>query len=715
MTRRSAEVDARRRGQSAPSWPGCAAFEGRQIGPPEPAPMPVNRPMIRHWCEAMGDTNPVYTDRGGGRASVHGGSSRRRPCCRPGSCGASSPATGRRRRRSRTSLLRCSTSAGFHLGGGHQLRPGVRRATCGPATSCRRPSVIESVSEEKQTGLGVGHFVTTRIDYTDQAGEVVGDHAFPHPQVQARDGPGRTRGGRPAARPKRPRPALTQDNAWWFEAAREHKLLIQRCAICGALRHPPEPMCGRCQSFDWDTVEASGRGTVYSFVVNHHPQVPAFDYPLVVGLIELEEGTRLVANVDRCRAAERWSVGMPVEVEFVDHDDELTLPAFRPARLDERRPMDFTLSEEQQAVRDLAAQIFEGQATTERVKEVEAGDERVDRELWAELAEANLLGIALPEDVGGSGFGLVELCLLLEQQGRRVAPVPLLADAGHGRAADRRVRFGRAAGRVAAGRRRRARSSSPPAWPRPAPAIRRPTVGDGPVRRRQPGGGWTAPGSACPPPTWPTGCWCRPAADDGVGVWLVDPRGPGVSLRAGRDDQPRDRRPSRSSTARPASALGPARRRGRDRALDPRPGHRGRRRPAGGGVRGGAGPGGRIHVDPAPVRPAAVDLPGRRAQGGRRLHRHRGHPGHHVAGGVAAGIGLRRRRPRSRWPSGGPPTPASGSCTPPSTCTAASALTSTTRSTATSCGASSSRTPSAGPRTSWPGWAATWPAPRRRP
>jgi acyl-CoA dehydrogenase len=88
--------------------------------------------------------------------------------------------------------------------------------------------------------------------------------------------------------------------------------------------------------------------------------------------------------------------------------------------------MDFSLNEEQEAVRDLATRIFEGQATPDRVKEVEGGTDRFDRSLWAELAKANLLGICLPEDVGGSGFGILELCLLLEQQGRRVAPVPLL-------------------------------------------------------------------------------------------------------------------------------------------------------------------------------------------------------------------------------------------------------------------------------------------------
>ena len=69
--------------------------------------------------------------------------------------------------------------------------------------------------------------------------------------------------------------------------------------------------------------------------------------------------------------------------------------------------MDFALSEEQIAVRDLAEQIFQGSSPVERVKEIEAGDERVDRELWKALADANLLGIALPESVGGSGLGAI--------------------------------------------------------------------------------------------------------------------------------------------------------------------------------------------------------------------------------------------------------------------------------------------------------------------
>jgi uncharacterized OB-fold protein len=90
-------------------------------------------------------------------------------------------------------------------------------------------------------------------------------------------------------------------------------------------------VCPKCSSYEWDAVEASGRGTVYSYVVNHHPQVPAFDYPLPVGLIELEEGTRLVANLVGVEPGD-VHVGMPVEVEWIEPDPDLTLPAFHPTK-----------------------------------------------------------------------------------------------------------------------------------------------------------------------------------------------------------------------------------------------------------------------------------------------------------------------------------------------------------------------------------------------
>lgn len=88
--------------------------------------------------------------------------------------------------------------------------------------------------------------------------------------------------------------------------------------------------------------------------------------------------------------------------------------------------MNFAFTEAQEALRTLSAQILEREVTLERLQEVEAGREWFDRNLWRELARANLFGIAVPEDAGGSGYGFLELCILLEQVGRTVAPVPIL-------------------------------------------------------------------------------------------------------------------------------------------------------------------------------------------------------------------------------------------------------------------------------------------------
>jgi 3-oxocholest-4-en-26-oyl-CoA dehydrogenase beta subunit len=89
--------------------------------------------------------------------------------------------------------------------------------------------------------------------------------------------------------------------------------------------------------------------------------------------------------------------------------------------------VDFSFSDDQQAMGDLARKILEDQVTQERLKEVEAGQDGIDRRTWSELAKANLLGVALPEDAGGSGLGFLSACILLYEVGRTVAPIPVLA------------------------------------------------------------------------------------------------------------------------------------------------------------------------------------------------------------------------------------------------------------------------------------------------
>jgi len=126
----------------------------------------------------------------------------------------------------------------------------------------------------------------------------------------------------------RPRPVITHDNEFFWKGVQEGKLLIQRCS-CGKLRHPPGPMCPSCHSLEWDSVEASGRGSVYSFVVAHHPPTPPFEYPNVVALIELAEGTRIVSNLRGIDPGE-VEVGISVRAEFVELEEGRKFLQFRP-------------------------------------------------------------------------------------------------------------------------------------------------------------------------------------------------------------------------------------------------------------------------------------------------------------------------------------------------------------------------------------------------
>ena len=127
------------------------------------------------------------------------------------------------------------------------------------------------------------------------------------------------------------RPGITSDNRFFWDGLRERKLRIQRCSACHRLQHPPAPMCPHCHCFEMGAIEASGRGTIHSFVVAEHPRIPPFAYPNVIVLVQLEEGTRLVSRLVGV-APDDVAIGQPVEVDFEPVDEELTLHCFRPAR-----------------------------------------------------------------------------------------------------------------------------------------------------------------------------------------------------------------------------------------------------------------------------------------------------------------------------------------------------------------------------------------------
>ncbi|MFJ9415090.1 bifunctional MaoC family dehydratase N-terminal/OB-fold nucleic acid binding domain-containing protein [Streptomyces sp. NPDC101227] len=299
------------------------AFEGRATAAAGRGKDPVNEPMIRHWCEAMGDTHPAY----------QGPDAIAPPTMlQAWTMGGLSGNT--ERSGAYDELSRLLDDAGYtsivatdceqeYL---RPLRPGDRVTFAG---------VIESVSERKTTKLGTGHFVTTRMDVrVDGDPEPVGTHRFrvlkyaPAPK-------------KPQA--KRPRPVINRDNAGFWEGVGAHRLLIQRCVGCATLRFPWLPGCNACGSREWDTVEASGEGTVYSYVVMHHPSFPGFALPdqagdisgqageagpYAVALVELAEGVRMVSNVAGV-PYDKVRIGMPVRLEFLRVDGEWELPVFR--------------------------------------------------------------------------------------------------------------------------------------------------------------------------------------------------------------------------------------------------------------------------------------------------------------------------------------------------------------------------------------------------
>lgn len=128
-------------------------------------------------------------------------------------------------------------------------------------------------------------------------------------------------------------PIPDRDDAFFWEGARAETLLIQRCASCGTLRHPPAPMCAHCGSLATDSVASSGRGTVHSWILSHHPTEPD-EEPRVVILVDLEEGTRIVSNLIDT-AHDEIHNGMAVDLCFVEYPSTdgatVVLPQFLPA------------------------------------------------------------------------------------------------------------------------------------------------------------------------------------------------------------------------------------------------------------------------------------------------------------------------------------------------------------------------------------------------
>lgn len=130
----------------------------------------------------------------------------------------------------------------------------------------------------------------------------------------------------------KPLPTVSGETRPFWDACRRGQLLIQKCDRCGEFQFYPRGICANCWSEDIRWVTASGKGTVWTFTVTYQNRTPGFaeDVPYVLALVELEEGVRMFTNIIECQPRD-VSIGMPVEVTFVQANNQISVPYFRPA------------------------------------------------------------------------------------------------------------------------------------------------------------------------------------------------------------------------------------------------------------------------------------------------------------------------------------------------------------------------------------------------
>ena len=131
----------------------------------------------------------------------------------------------------------------------------------------------------------------------------------------------------------KPLPKPTPDTQPFWDAIKRHQLLLPKCKACGQLHYFPRPFCPHCFSWDLEWVRCSGKGKLYSYVINHRP-APGFEEeaPYVIAVVELDEGPRMLSNlIDIEPTPEAIQVDMPVEILFQDVNEEMSMFKFRPA------------------------------------------------------------------------------------------------------------------------------------------------------------------------------------------------------------------------------------------------------------------------------------------------------------------------------------------------------------------------------------------------
>ena len=282
---------------------------------------PVNLPAIRTWLEAIGDTNPVYERDGVAPPAM----------AQVWTMRGLGPAPADPLREMSavldeagfTSVVATNSEQTYH----RYVRDGERIAV---------RSRLVDVTGPKRTSLGEGWFVTTESTWS-VSGEPVAAMRFRILKYRpgaapASPDPAGAQGRRGAGGPEaeaRLRPVISPDTEFFWAGTAAGELRIQRCGECGTLRHPPGPGCPTCGAGKQEYVLATGIGQVYSYVVHRHPPLPGRRLPVVIALVDLDEGVRMTGEL-RGVEPDRVRIGAPVRVDFDRIDDEVTLPAWRP-------------------------------------------------------------------------------------------------------------------------------------------------------------------------------------------------------------------------------------------------------------------------------------------------------------------------------------------------------------------------------------------------
>ena len=129
----------------------------------------------------------------------------------------------------------------------------------------------------------------------------------------------------------KPLPTVVGETRAYWDACRRGQLLIQRCDKCEEYQFYPRGICAHCWSENPAWVQASGKGTVWTYTVTYQNRTTGFDQgPYVLALVELEEGVRMFTNIVGCDPNE-VTIGMPVEVTFERATDQISIPYFKPA------------------------------------------------------------------------------------------------------------------------------------------------------------------------------------------------------------------------------------------------------------------------------------------------------------------------------------------------------------------------------------------------